>query len=74
MKNGYNVKVLHVEKFNNRILAGGFEYRNITSKLYLFYDKDGNLKKYGYVAFSYDNAFWGKTKDKAKQLAEKYNA
>ena len=61
-RKGFDIKTMPVTEFNNAVRNGSLKDRAITSHAYIQYNNNGEERKSGYVVFTYDNAYFGKTK------------
>jgi len=62
VRKGFGIMTLPVTEFNNQVRSNGLKDRAITSNAYIQYNNKGEERKSGYVAFTYDNAYFGQTK------------
>ncbi len=72
-RNGFNLDALPVTEFNKAVLNKTLKERAISSSFYMFYNKHGELKKTGWVAFTYNCAYFGKTKKEAIDFYKECN-
>jgi len=74
-KNGFGIKTLPVQEFNAQVLNGSLKERGISSLFYVILNNKGLQRKFGYVAFTYDNAYFCRTKKGAiKKLKNTFDS
>ena len=66
-KNGFSIMTLTAVNFTLAIDNQRLTHRGISNPFYKILNNNGSYRRYGYVAFTYDNAYWGKTKKEAIQ-------
>ena len=72
-RNGFSLLCIPVKTFNRMVELGTLKERKMTSPLYLFKTNKGKNRKTGFVAFTYDSAFFGKTQKEALESYKKYH-
>jgi len=60
-----NMSITTVHDFNYMVKTGQLKYMQLSSDKYLMLNRRGEYRRYGYVAYSINCAFFGLTKEKA---------
>jgi hypothetical protein len=73
-RNGFSLEAMPVKKFNQAILNGSLKERKISDHLYLQYNqRTGQLRRTGWIAYTYNSTVFGKTKKLAIARYKEYH-